>query len=82
MAAVVKGNLDIVKLLLSKKADVNLSDENGTTALIYATMFKNKDIILALLGSNADKSMKDKTGKTAFEYAVNSADETIINVLK
>jgi uncharacterized protein len=82
MAAVVKGKTEIVKLLINKNADVNLPDSNGTTPLIYATMFKNTEIITLLLKNKADKNLKDKNGKTAFEYATTTADETIINLLK
>jgi uncharacterized protein len=82
MAAVVKGNTEIVRHLLEKKANPDLSDANGTTALIYAAMFKNPEIIKLLLANKADKTKTDKNGKTAFEYAVFSGNETIINLLK
>ena len=82
MAAVVKGNIEIVKLLISKNADVNIADANGTTALIYAVQFKNKAILTLLIKSNADKTHKDNDGKTAFEHAVFAGDEDIINLLK
>lgn len=82
MAAVVKGNMGIVKTLLDLKADVNLSDVNGISALIYAVQFQNPEILSMLLQYNADKTHKDKEGKTAFEHAVFSGNETIINLLK
>ncbi|WP_396172064.1 ankyrin repeat domain-containing protein [Flavobacterium sp.] len=82
MAAVVKGNVEITKLLISKNADVNSADANGTTALIYAVQFKNKAILSLLIKSNADKTHKDNDGKTAFEHAVFAGDEDIINLLK
>jgi ankyrin repeat protein len=82
MAAVVKGNAEIVTLLLNKKADVNIADANGTTALIYAVQFNNKTMLSLLLKHNADKSHKDKDGKTAFEHAVFAGNEDIINLLK
>jgi len=82
MAAVVKGNSTIVQYLLLKNANVNLTDENGTTALMYAVMFKNKEIVTMLLQKNANKSMLDNKGKSAFEYAVFTGNEEIINLLK
>lgn len=82
MAAVVKGNKEIVLALLEKNADPNLTDANGTTALIYAVQFKNAAIIKLLLSHKADKSKIDNKGKTAFEYAVFSNDDEIINLLK
>lgn len=82
MAATVKGNSTMVQYLLLKYANVNLTDENGTTALMYAVMFKNKEIVTMLLHNNADKSIVDNKGKSAFEYAVFSGNEDIINLLK
>lgn len=82
MAAVVKGNLEIVEQLLENKANPNLTDANGTTALIYAVQFKNSPIVKLLLDYKADKSKIDNKGKTAFEYAVFSNNEETINLLK
>lgn len=82
MAAVVKGNNSITQFLLLKNANVNLTDENGTTALMYAAMFKNKEIVILLLQKNADKKLLDNKGKSAFEYAVFTGNEEIINLLK
>lgn len=82
MATVVKGNNEIAKLLVANKADIDAADANGTTALIYAVMFKNKELVELFLKNKADKSKVDKQGKTAFEYAVFSGKEDIINLLK
>ena len=71
-----------VKILIDKNANVNLTDANGTTALIYATQFKNVEAIKLLLEHRADKTKVDKKGKTAFEYAVFADNEEIVNVLK
>jgi uncharacterized protein len=82
MAAVYKGNFKITQLLLENKAEVNYADTNGTTALIYAAMFRNSDLVQLLLLNNANKTKIDNKGKTAFEYAVFSGDEKTINLLK
>ena len=82
MACIVKGNNEIAQFLIANKADLNLVDNQGTTALMYAVQFKNIPIIKLLLANNANKDLKDNKGKTAFEYAVFSNDEAIINLLK
>lgn len=82
MAAVVKGHKEIVQVLLGNKADPNLTDANGTTALIYAVQFNNSAIVKLLLDYKADKSKNDDKGKTAFEYAAFSNNEEIINLFK
>ena len=82
MAAIVKGNNDIVSLLLDKNAAVNVTDNQGITPLMYAVQFKNSVVVKLLLSHNADKTKVDSKGKTAFEYAVFSGNEEIINLLK
>lgn len=82
MAAVVKKNVEIVKLLLEKKANPNIADANGTTALIYSVQFQNIPILELLLKYKSDKLHKDKKEKTAFEYAILEGNQSIINLLK
>jgi len=52
-----KGNLDMVKLLLQYKADVNLQDHKGKTALTVAVTTHNIDIAKELLHNNADANL-------------------------
>ena len=82
MAAIVKGNNEIVTLLLQKNAAVNVTDNQGITPLMYAVQFKNSEVVKWLLMHGADKTKVDLKGKTAFEYAVFSGNEEIINLLK
>jgi ankyrin repeat protein len=82
MAAVVKGNSEIVKLLLEKKTDVNIADANGTTALIYATMFRNYDIAGLLIKANANPDFKDNRGNSATDYAILADNDRLIEILK
>lgn len=81
MAAVVKGNYNIVKMLLEKNADTNIADANGTTALHYAVMFKNYDLIKLLLEANADLNKKDNRGQSALDYATIYNDKKLNNLL-
>jgi len=82
MAAVVKGNSEIVKLLLDKKANVNIADANGSTALIYAAMFKKYDIVGLLIKANAHPDFKDNRGNSAVDYAILADDDKLIEILK
>jgi uncharacterized protein len=82
MACSVKGDVKMSEILLKKGANANLTDANGTTALIYAVEFQNIALVDLLLQYKADKSLKDKNNKTAFEIAVFSGNQTIINLLK
>jgi len=82
MAAVVKGNLELVKVLLINTANPNLTNSNGTTALMYAVQFNNYEIAKLLLEYKADKTLMNNEGKTAFEYAVFSNNDKLITILK
>ncbi len=82
MGATYKNQFDLVKLLLENKANPNLVDASGASALILATQNSNVELIKLLLKYNADKTLKTNDGKTAFEFAVFSGIETTINALK
>ena len=82
MAAVVKGNKEIVLFLLENGSNPNLKDANESTALIYATLFKNKEIMTILVNYNADLSLKDSRNFTALDYAKQYNDEELIKILK
>jgi uncharacterized protein len=82
MAVAVKGYTDLAQALLNRGANPNVTDEKGTTALMYAVQFRNVAFVQLLLKHNADKTLRDKNGKTAFEFAVFSGNEEIINLLK
>ena len=82
MACIVKGNNEIAKLLIEKKATINTADENGTTALIYATNFKNYEIVSLLIKAGADYNTEDNRGNSALEYAILLNDDKLIETLK
>ena len=82
MGAVYKNQLELVKLLLENKANPNLVDANGVSALILAVQFKNYSIVNELIKWKADTEFKDKNGNTALEYAILQNDDKLIQILK
>jgi ankyrin repeat protein len=82
MAAVYKRDIPIITILLKNGADVNKTDEKGTTALHYATMFNNTEIAEQLINSGAKANIKDNTGKTAYDHAITYKNEKIITLIK
>ncbi|MDR6967835.1 ankyrin repeat protein [Flavobacterium arsenatis] len=82
MTCAIKGNSIIAKLLLEKKANPNIKDAEGNTALIYAVQFRKFELVKLLLDYNADRKIRDNLGKTAFEYAAFSNEERLVNLLK
>ncbi len=67
--AALKGYIEIVNLLIERKADVNNVDEHGYTALMWACYNGRADIVLALVAANADIDMADEDGSTALMIA-------------
>lgn len=57
-----KGHEEIVKLLISKGADVNGKDKYGFTALMDAVLEGNAEIVKALLNKGADVNAKVTDG--------------------
>jgi ankyrin repeat protein len=53
MLAVDGGDLDLVKVLLAKGADVNAKTESGETALTIASIRGNSDMIRLLKNGSA-----------------------------
>jgi ankyrin repeat protein len=72
----------IVQLLLAAKADTNVKDDTGTTALHLAATKGYASIARLLLGAKADVNIRDKWGHTALHYANNSdMHESIVGLL-
>ena len=82
MAASFKGQALLVEQLLKNKANPNITDSNGTSALIYATMIKSSEIISLLLKYKSDKMHKDNQGKKAIDFAILDNDKQLIEILK
>lgn len=81
MAAVVKGFYEISERILTFKANVNASDQNGTTALHYAVMYKNYDLTKLLVSYKANPLIKDDRGVSPLDYATMYKDKELLNLL-
>ena len=76
------GKLEIVKILLEKKADINATDSNeGETPLMRACLNKHIDIIELLLNHNANINIKDNNGWNALMIACAKGHEKIAQTL-
>jgi ankyrin repeat protein len=82
MAATVKRNTELVKLLIEKDANPNKTDVNGSTALHFSVIFSYEDIVELLINAKADKNLLDNRGKSAIDYAVITGNKKIIELLK
>lgn len=79
MAAVMSGNVPILEKLVALKANLDLSDSHGKTALIYAVFFNKAEIAKLLIKAGANRTLKDTDGKSALDFAnFNKNTELII----
>lgn len=72
----------VVKLLLDRGADVNLSREDGYTPLICASAAGNAKVVKLLLDKGADVNAVEKeNGLSALQNACAAADEKVFDML-
>src|SRR6185503_3235131 len=75
LVAVVGGCVDVVQLLLERKANVNVKDQDGMTALIKAAAGNMPEIVRVLLDRGADMDVEDRLGRTAELYSTMNGRE-------
>ena len=81
--ATIEGNTDMVKSLVSSPgADVNATNERGSTPLLEAARYGHEDICRVLIAAGANLKAKDNDGKTALMLAVQGDHEDVVRVLK
>ncbi len=77
-----EGNTDMVKTLVtSQGADVNATDERGSTPLLEAARYGHEDICRVLIAAGANVKAKDNDGKTALMLALQGDHEDVVRVL-
>jgi ankyrin repeat protein len=79
IGACIYGKTNIVKLLLSKGAQINESSFNGSTPLIWG--YKHKEIVQMLILNGANVNIKNLDGNTALAVAVANRNHDVVNLL-
>lgn len=64
--ATLLGKTDMAKALIDAGANLNLKNNDGSTALHIAAFFCRPDIVKMLLAKRADKTIKNNYGSTAY----------------
>jgi len=80
--AVLNNQLDVVRVLLANKADVNITADNGYTPLMVAAHTGNVEIVKLLLENDADKALKNAKGCTAHDLAAKKNHHHICKLLE
>ena len=71
-------NLEIIRLLIDKGADVNVKDDNENTPLHLST---NRKISELLIGQGADVNAKDYSGGTPLHSIIFNEDKDLVALL-
>ncbi|KAL6864217.1 hypothetical protein J3F83DRAFT_762040 [Trichoderma novae-zelandiae] len=79
------GDTERVKKLLEGDAkpfvDVNLADDDGTPALIYASCFGHEKVVEALIAAGANVNQQDRNQWTPFMWAMTNRHKGIAKLL-
>lgn len=79
--AAYKGFLDIVRLLISQKANVNQTIDDGSTPLLVACQQKHTRVVQELLENKATANISDKDGETPLFAAAGVGALAIVALL-
>jgi hypothetical protein len=74
--------IQFLTLLSAYKADVNLRDEEGLTALMVAARMGRPEIVKLLLDHQADAALTDCEGKTALQIAQSYKRTDVVRILQ
>lgn len=72
---------NVVRILLSRNADINAVDMNGNTALHIAALNSQLSVVKLLLEKNPNLDIQNKVGNTALHLAVISGNIDIVGEL-
>lgn len=83
MRALLLNRLDVMRLLIERKADLNARDDAGKTALMLVYQCSNgAEMARLLVDSGADIDMKDPKGFTAIDYAHKYKRDELVDILQ
>ncbi len=81
MAGSRDANLEVMRLLIRSKVDVNAKSEAGVTALMDAAIGGSSQAVRLLLDSGADPNFKTKRHETALAFAATSSSAETVKLL-
>ena len=80
-SAILSGNTETVKFILSNTSDINLKDDDGNTAVNIAAKCGNVDLINLLCDNGADMTLTNDNNDDIGLMAIYSKDVNVVEVL-
>ena len=71
----------MVHYLIEQKADINVRDNRGTTALYWAVVNNHTEIAKLLIDNGADAKTMDNRGWTPLDHAVAEHHEEVAKIV-
>ncbi len=81
MQAIWEGEIAQAYKLIDTGVDLNMRDDKGRTALIYAIRDSNPKLALYILGKGADFNLKDDKGWEALHWSVDQSEKLVRDYL-
>ncbi len=83
LAAAIKAGrrAEAIDAIAKKQADVNASEADGSTALLWAANLNETDVALRLLKAGADPKVRNRLGSTPLTEAALNANNALIQAL-
>lgn len=81
MHAISGGNLEIIEMIVKKRARVYFPDSNGQTPLIRGALYGNVDVVKLLIRAGADPRDAQKDGSTALHFAAAKGHVDVVREL-
>lgn len=75
------GNLDVLKYLIDRHANLDLGDSQGSTPLLHACWMDQADCALALIEAGANVNQGSSAGRTPLMYAATHGNDRIVAAL-
>src|SRR4051812_12676142 len=82
--AMMHKNRAMADAMIAKGADINATDESGSTPLMWAANDETGDpaLVNRLLALGADPTVKNKMGETALTWAIRRGHTRVVETLK
>lgn len=81
LLAAEKGNADALKACLDKKVDINITNRQGRTAVVIASLNKHYDCVELLISAGADINKQDQTCFNPFLISCLNNDLTLLRLV-